>query len=104
MEHPESSCTANFVSYISMMFVIVSTVGMALNTMPGLKVVDHNSDPQNNPLLEIIEAVCIAWFTMEFFIRSSSLSLSMNINAKSDFQIGRISFQEGILAKWDEYN
>ena len=74
MEHPESSCTANIVSYISMMFVIVSTVGMALNTMPGLKVVGHNSDPQNNPLLEIIEAVCIAWFTMEFFIRSSSLS------------------------------
>lgn len=53
-----------------MMFVIVSTVGMALNTMPGLKVIDQNSEPQNNPLLEIIEAICIAWFTMEFFIRS----------------------------------
>ena len=38
MEHPESSSTANIVSYISMMFVIVSTIGMALNTMPGLKV------------------------------------------------------------------
>ena len=71
MEHPESSFTANMVSYISMMFVIVSTVGMALNTMPGLKVVDEQSELQNNPLLEIIEAVCIAWFTMEFFIRSA---------------------------------
>ena len=39
MEHPESSSTANIVSFISMMFVIVSTIGMALNTMPGLKVV-----------------------------------------------------------------
>ena len=38
MEHPESSSTANIVSFISMMFVIVSTIGMALNTMPGLKV------------------------------------------------------------------
>ena len=70
LEHPDSSCTANIVSYISMMFVIVSTVGMALNTMPGLKVIDQNSEPQHNPLLEIIEAICIAWFTMEFFIRS----------------------------------
>ena len=72
MEHPESSCTANMVSYISMMFVIVSTIGMSLNTMPGLKVVDQNSELQNNPMLERIEAVCIAWFTMEFVIRSDS--------------------------------
>ena len=72
MEHPESSCTANMVSYISMMFVIVSTIGMSLNTMPGLKVVDQHSELQNNPMLERIEAVCIAWFTMEFVIRSDS--------------------------------
>ena len=58
------------VSYISMMFVIVSTIGMSLNTMPGLKVVDQHSELQNNPMLERIEAVCIAWFTMEFVIRS----------------------------------
>ena len=69
MEHPESSCAANFVSFISMMFVIVSTIGMALNTMPGLKVTDTKGEVQNNPMLETIEAVCIAWFTMEYFLR-----------------------------------
>lgn len=71
MEHPESSCAANFVSFISMMFVIVSTIGMALNTMPGLKVMDASGEGEmkNNPLLETIEAVCIAWFTMEFILR-----------------------------------
>ena len=73
MEHPESSCTANMVSYISMMFVIVSTIGMCLNTMPGLKVVDQNAELQNNPMLERVEAVCIAWFTMEFVIRLDQL-------------------------------
>ena len=90
MEHPESSTTANIVSFISMMFVIVSTIGMALNTMPGLKVrccrlmtmmitmmmtmvivkvLDGKGEPQNNPMLETIEAVCIVWFTMEYFLR-----------------------------------
>ena len=69
MEHPESSWAANFVSFISMMFVIVSTIGMALNTMPGLKVMDPQNEIQNNPMLETIEAVCIAWFTMEYFLR-----------------------------------
>ena len=71
MEHPESSCAANFVSFISMLFVIVSTIGMALNTMPGLKVMDASGEGEmkNNPLLETIEAVCIAWFTMEFILR-----------------------------------
>ena len=93
MEHPESSTTANIVSFISMMFVIVSTIGMALNTMPGLKVrccrlmtmmitmmmtmvmmlivkvLDGKGEPQNNPMLETIEAVFIVWFTMEYFLR-----------------------------------
>ena len=38
IEHPDTSTAAHIVSYISMMFVVVSTIGMSLNTMPGLKV------------------------------------------------------------------
>ena len=38
IEHPETSGAAQFVSYMSMFFVIVSTIGMSLNTMPALKV------------------------------------------------------------------
>ena len=56
-----------------MMFVVVSTIGMSLNTLPGLKVVDDDKELQNNPLLEQIEAVCIAWFTLEYFLRYCSL-------------------------------
>ena len=69
IEHPESSQTANIVSYISMMFVVVSTIGMSLNTLQGLKVINNDEELQNNPMLEQIEAVCIAWFTLEYFLR-----------------------------------
>ena len=98
MEHPESSSTANIVSFISMMFVIVSTIGMALNTMPGLKVatlqftwlwhfyhhiskvLDAKGEAQNNPMLETIEAVCIAWFTMEYFLRWTFAVIGLCLN------------------------
>ena len=69
IEKPESSQAANIVSVISMMFVLVSTVGMSLNTLQGLKVLDDAGEPRDNPLLELIEAICIVWFTLEFFIR-----------------------------------
>ena len=69
IEKPESSQAANIVSFISMMFVLVSTVGMSLNTLQGLKVLDDAGEPRDNPLLELIEAICIVWFTLEFFIR-----------------------------------
>ena len=72
IEHPESSNAANIVSYIAMSFVLVSTVVMSLNTMQGLKVMDKKGNLQPHPFLEIIEAICIAWFTLEFIIRSNS--------------------------------
>ena len=69
IEKPESSKAAGIVSSISMMFVLVSTVGMTLNTIQGLKVLDDAGEPKDNPLLELIEGICIAWFTLEYFIR-----------------------------------
>ena len=69
IEHAETSVAASMVSYISMMFVMVSTVGMSLNTMQALKVTDEAGEEHDNPLLEMIEAVCIAWFSLEYVIR-----------------------------------
>ena len=68
-----------------MSFVLVSTVVMALNTMQGLKVIMINLihfsillylQVMNekgvllpHPFLELIEAICIAWFTLEYIVR-----------------------------------
>ena len=70
-----------------MSFVMVSTVVMALNTIQGLKVMIifitfhfdflFSRDKVMNdkgvllphPFLEMIEAICIAWFTLEYIVR-----------------------------------
>ena len=49
------------ISNISILFVVISTVGMVLATMPEL-------EPQY-PKLALIEAVCISWFTIEYLLR-----------------------------------
>ena len=61
------------VSVISMSFVAVSIVGMVISTMPQLKSVDAQDNLVENPRLALIETVCIAWFTLEYFLRYESV-------------------------------
>ena len=61
IEKPDTSKAASIISNISIMFVVVSTVGMVLATMPALEA--------QYPKLALIEAVCISWFTIEFLLR-----------------------------------
>ena len=61
IEKPETSKAAQMISNISILFVVISTVGMVLATMPEL-------EPQY-PKLALIEAVCISWFTIEYLLR-----------------------------------
>ena len=61
IEKPETSRAAQMISNISILFVVISTVGMVLATMPEL-------EPQY-PKLALIEAVCISWFTIEYLLR-----------------------------------
>ena len=54
---------------ISIAFVVVSTVGMTLNTIPSIQARNIKDEPIDNPKLALIEAVCISWFTIEYLLR-----------------------------------
>ncbi|XP_023334059.1 potassium voltage-gated channel protein Shab [Eurytemora carolleeae] len=70
MEKPDTSIAAKVVSMVSVIFVVVSTIAMVINTLPDLAgPPDEKGNPTDNPTLSIIEAICITWFTLEYILR-----------------------------------
>ena len=69
LEKPDTSGAAKAMSSISMLFVVISTFGMILNTMPAFQHTDLNGEPIDNPELALVESVCISWFTLEYLLR-----------------------------------
>src|SRR6218665_2395592 len=54
---------------VSVLFIVVSTIALTLNTMPSLQTNHANGTVSDNEHLAIVETVCICWFTFEYGLR-----------------------------------
>ena len=57
---------------ISISFIIISTIGLTMNTLQSMQQTDDNGNPIDNPKLAMVEACCITWFTLEYILRFAS--------------------------------
>ena len=68
-EKPQSSLPAKLISLLSIGLVLISTVGMCLNTFTWMQAQDIKGEPVDNPKLALIEAICISYFSIEYLLR-----------------------------------
>ncbi|XP_006881380.1 PREDICTED: potassium voltage-gated channel subfamily V member 2 [Elephantulus edwardii] len=71
LEKPFSSVAAKAIGVASSLFVLVSVVALALNTVEEMQG-GRGARGGGRPLLEHVELLCIAFFTLEYLLRLAS--------------------------------
>uniref|UniRef100_A0A8D0G9L9 Delayed-rectifier potassium channel regulatory subunit KCNS3 n=1 Tax=Sphenodon punctatus TaxID=8508 RepID=A0A8D0G9L9_SPHPU len=72
MENPASCLSAKLIAISSLSVVLASIVAMCIHSMPEFQIMDANDREIEDPVLEVVEIVCIVWFTSELVIRLAS--------------------------------
>ncbi|KAK6470419.1 potassium voltage-gated channel subfamily C member 1-like isoform X1 [Huso huso] len=80
-EDPYSSMAARVIAFVSLFFIVVSITTFCLETHEAFNRIVNRTEYLNStytltylevetePMLTVVEGVCVVWFTFEFFIR-----------------------------------
>ncbi|XP_041083979.1 potassium voltage-gated channel subfamily C member 1-like isoform X2 [Polyodon spathula] len=80
-EDPYSSMAARVIAFVSLFFIVVSITTFCLETHEAFNRIVNRTEYVNStytltylevetePMLTVVEGVCVVWFTFEFFIR-----------------------------------
>ncbi|XP_057679149.1 potassium voltage-gated channel subfamily S member 3-like [Corythoichthys intestinalis] len=69
LEDPGHSRASKIIAFASLSVVLTSIIAMCVHSMPDFQRVDDNDKPIEDPVLAILEVICIVCFSAEFIIR-----------------------------------
>ncbi|CAJ1077001.1 potassium voltage-gated channel subfamily S member 3-like [Xyrichtys novacula] len=69
LEDPGHSTASKVIAVASLSVVLTSIIAMCVHSMPEFQRLDENERPIEDPVLAVLEVICIACFSAEFIIR-----------------------------------